>query len=159
MSLTRTSSRLASPWIALALAATLAAPLAASADTVSNNVVGAGGYDLTTYFSSEKPARGNGHHVAVHDGVTYLFTSDENKKKFERSPEKFLPVYGGYCAYGASLGKKFAADPDVYDVVDGKLYFNLDSKIRGIWSKDIAGYINKANAQWKGIERKNPGDL
>ncbi len=144
---------------ATVLAATLASPLVAMADSVTNSVVGAGGYDLTTYFSSEKPARGNGHHSAVVDGVTYLFTSEENKQRFQQAPEKYLPAYGGYCAYGASIGKKFTADPDVYDVVDGKLYFNLDSKIRGLWSKDINGYIKQANANWKAIEKKKPSDL
>ncbi len=116
-----------------------------------NNVVGAGGYDLTSYFTQEKPQRGNGHHVAVVDGVSYVFASDANKKLFEAAPGKYLPQYGGYCAFGASIGKKFVADPDVYDIVDGKLYMNLDSKIRGLWSADIPGRIKAADAQWKTI--------
>lgn len=137
----------------------LIAPSASMADTVANSVIGARGYDLTTFFSSEKPAHGTGHHVATYDGVDYLFTSDENKKAFQADPQKFLPAFGGYCAFGASIGKKFVADPDVYDIVDGKLYFNLDTKIRAIWSKDISGNLAKAEQNWKTIRTKNPSEL
>ncbi|MBX9868450.1 MAG: YHS domain protein [Burkholderiaceae bacterium] len=136
-----------------------AVPGVSMADTVANSVIGAAGYDLTTFFSSEKPSKGTGHHVATVDGVDYLFASDANKKAFEANPQKFLPAFGGYCAYGASIGKKFVADPDVYDIVDGKLYFNLDTKIRGIWSKDIAGNIHKADDNWKTIAKKKPSEL
>lgn len=131
----------------------------AHADTVANSVIGARGYDLTTFFTSEKPAHGTGHHVAVVDGVSYLFTSDANKKTFEANPQKYLPAFGGFCAYGASIGKKFVADPDVYDIIDNKLYFNLDTKIRGIWAKDIAGNIKQAETNWKTIAAKNPAEL
>lgn len=137
----------------------LAMPGISYADTVVNSVIGAGGYDLTTFFTSEKPSRGTGHHVANYDGVDYLFTSDENKKTFLANPEKYLPAFGGYCAYGASIGKKFVADPDVYDIVDNKLYFNLDTKIRGIWAQDVSGNIKKANGNWKTIAAKKPADL
>lgn len=141
------------------LTAALSLPLLAHADAITQSTIGAGGYDLTTYFSSEKPARGNGHHVAIVDGVSYLFSSEDNKRAFEANPQKYLPAYGGYCAYGASVGKKFIADPDVYDVVDGKLYFNLDSKIRGLWSADVKGHIGKADANWKTIGSKPAASL
>ncbi len=145
--------------IAICIAALALACLPAQAQGARHNVVGAGGYDLTSYFTQEKPQRGNGHHVAVVDGVSYVFASDANKKMFEADPGKFLPQYGGYCAFGASMGRKFIADPDVYDIVDGKLYMNLDSKIRGLWSADIPGRIKAADTQWKAIAAKSPSDL
>ncbi len=143
----------------IVIAALAFTSLAAKADPVQQNVVGAGGYDLTSYFTQEKPQRGNGHHVAVVNGVSYVFASDANKKMFEANPEKYLPQYGGYCAFGASIGKKFIADPDVYDIVDGKLYMNLDTKIRGLWSADIPGRIKAADANWKTIATKAPSEL
>ena len=142
---------------ALSALTLLSAP--ARADAPRDNVVGAGGYDLTSYFTQEKPQRGNGHHVAVISGVAYLFATDENKKMFEADPAKYLPQYGGYCAFGASINKKFVADPDVYDIVDGKLYLNLDTKIRGLWSADIPGRIKAADTNWKTIAAKSPSEL
>lgn len=123
------------------------------------NTVGVNGYDLVTYHSEKRPLRGNGNYVSVHDGVTYLFTSESNKKKFDKNPEKYLPAYGGWCAYGVAVGKKFAADPEVWEIVDGKLYLNLDSGIKKEWRKDIPGNIKKANANWKKIRDKSPDQL
>ena len=42
-------------------------------------------------------------------------------------------------------------DPDVWEVVDGRLYLNLDNKIKGLWVKDIPGNIKKAEAAWPKI--------
>ncbi|MBL8468002.1 hypothetical protein [Methyloversatilis discipulorum] len=47
----------------------------------------------------------------------------------------------------------------MYDVVDGKLYFNLDSKIRGLWSADVKGPIGKADTSWKTIGSKPAASL
>jgi len=129
------------------------------ADASTDNVVGAGGYDLTTYFSQEKPERGNGHHVSELKGVTYLFATEENKKTFEANPEKFLPQYGGYCAYGVSVSKKFVADPEQYDIVDGKLYLNLDAKVRSIWLQNVSGRITDANKIWPVIVNTKASEL
>ena len=143
----------------LAMFAALALSSPAQADTTRESVIGAGGYDLTSYFTQEKPQRGNGHHVAVVDGVSYVFASEQNQKLFQADPAKYLPQYGGYCAYGASVSKKFVADPDVYDIVDGKLYFNLDTKIRSIWSQDIPGRIKAGDSNWKLIVNKKASEL
>ena len=114
--------------------------------------VGVSGYDLVSYHQSSGPVSGNGHHVFEHDGVTYLFSNTENKALFAASPSKYLPAYGGYCAFGASLGKKFYGDPKVYTIVDNKLYLNLDNKIKGMWSKDIPGSIAEADKLWPSIK-------
>jgi hypothetical protein len=46
-----------------------------------------------------------------------------------------------------AVGKKFVGDPDVWAIVDGRLYLNLDNNIQGLWSKDVPGYIKQANAK------------
>jgi len=86
---------------------------AALADSNPYSTVGAGGYNLVSYRTGEKPQRGNGNHLVVHEGITYLFTNEKNKKDFATDPERYLPMYGGYCAYGVAVGKKFVGDPEV----------------------------------------------
>jgi len=142
-------------FFALAL---LMIPALAQAE-ILHSTVGAQGYDLTSYHTGSKPLPGNGNHVVTHEGVNYLFVSDANKKAFEKNPNKYLPAYGGYCAYGVSVGKKFIADPNVYEVVDGQLYLNLDNKIKGIWAKDISGNIKKCDVNWAQIKNKKPSEL
>lgn len=136
----------------------MAAPAAFAGDT-THSIVGVQGYDLVSYHHNARPHRGTGNHVATYQGVNYLFSSAENKALFEKSPEKYLPAYGGYCAFGVSVGKKFIADPEIWEIVDGKLYLNLDNKIKALWVKDIPGNIAKANTNWKTIKNKSPKDL
>ena len=125
----------------------------------SHSTPGISGYDPVAYFTDGKPMRGSGYHVAVHDGVTYAFTTEEHKKMFEANPQKYLPAYGGYCAYGVAVGKKFVVDPEAWKIVDGTLYLNLDKDIQRKWAKDIPGYIKKAEANWATMKDKKPSDL
>ncbi len=77
------------------------------------------GYDVVSYQTGKRPIRGNGNFVAIHDGATYLFSSSANQRVFEKNPERYVPAYGGYCAFGVSVGKKFIGDPEVWRIVDG----------------------------------------
>jgi len=110
-----------------------------------------GGYDVVSY-QQDGPVLGNGNHLASYNGNQYAFSSADNKAKFEANPEQYVPQYGGFCAYGAALGKKFYGDPTVYEVVDGKLYLNLDKKVQGLWEKDKAGNIASADKLWSSIK-------
>ncbi|MFK7975714.1 MAG: YHS domain-containing (seleno)protein [Halioglobus sp.] len=117
------------------------------------------GYDVVSYQTAKRPMRGNGHYVAKHDGATYLFSSESNLKTFKADPERYVPAYNGFCAFGVSVGKKFVADPEVWRVVDGKTYLNLDAGIQDQWLKDVPGRINSGDKAWKKIKHKNPSSL
>ena len=125
----------------------------------TSNTVGVNGYDLVSYHTDKRPLRGNGNYTADHGGVTYLFSSEDNKDTFEKNPGKYLPAYGGWCAFGVAVGKKFSADPEVWEIVDGRLYLNLDQGIKKEWRKDIKGNIFKANSNWSKIRDKSPSEL
>jgi hypothetical protein len=45
-----------------------------------------------------------------------------------------------------AVGKKFVAAPEVWKIVEGTLYLNLDKAIQSKWNEDIPGYIKKADA-------------
>ncbi len=143
--------------LALAL---YAAPHSAFADAdFGHSTPGVSGYDVVSYQTGEKPLRGNGNHIATHEGVTYLFINEDNREAFEQNPSKYVPAYGGFCAFGVSVGKKFVGDPDVWRVVDGRLYLNLDTQIQALWVDDIPQNIKKANANWTKIQDANPATL
>ena len=125
--------------------------LSANAGDSSVSTVGAGGYDLVSYHTGS-PQPGNGFNKTVHDGVTYVFLNEENKNRFEKNPGKYLPAYGGYCAYGVAVGQKFVASPEVWKIKNGVLYLNLDKNIQAKWEEDLNGNINKADKNWKQIK-------
>lgn len=118
-----------------------------------------GGYDPVAYFEVGRPVRGNGYHTATYQGGTYLFANKDHQEKFVAHPEKYAPQFGGYCAYGVAVGKKFYSDPNRWKIVDGKLYLNLDKGIQKKWKEDISGNITKANSNWRQIEHKHPSEL
>lgn len=131
-------------------------PLSAKA-AVDNSisVVGNQGYDLVSYQQKSGPVHGNGNHVAMYHGIAYIFATTENKKAFAANPEKYLPAYGGYCAYGVASGHKVISDPLAWKIVDERLYLNLNKQIQDIWVKDIPGNIKKADVQWPQIKDKD----
>jgi YHS domain-containing protein len=122
----------------------------------THSVVGVGGYDVVAYHTQGKAIRGTGFHAADYEGVTYLFISKQNRTQFLKNPDKYVPQFGGYCAFGAAMGKKLYADPTVWKIVDGKLFLNVDSKIQKKFEKDLSGNIAKANANWPKLMDKNP---
>lgn len=144
--------------LTLTLALAVAAPVQAASDTAVARV-GVSGYDVVAYHAQGKAMRGSGYKTVAHKGITYLFSSDENKAAFEKNPERYLPAYGGYCAYGVSAGKKFYASPEVWKVVDGVLYLNLDEEIQKMWNEDVPGHIQNADKNWKKIRNTAPEKL
>jgi len=130
-----------------------------AASDYASSTTGVGGYDVVSFHTSKRPLRGNGHFVSVHDGTTYLFATMDHKQAFDTNPEKYLPAYGGYCAFGVSVGRKFVGDPEVWRIVDGRLYLNLDVKAQVLWLKDVPGRIQTADKNWKRIKNKSPQSL
>ena len=131
----------------------------ANAADYSHSTPAVQGYDVVSYQTAKRPVRGTGHYVSEHNGGVYQFSNAENLALFKASPEKYVPAYNGYCAFGVGVGKKFIGDPEVWRVVDGKLYLNLDASIQDLWLKDVPGQIKTANKEWERIADKDPSSL
>lgn len=123
------------------------------------SATGVQGYDLVSYHNAKRPVRGNGHFLSVHDGSTYLFSTAENKAELDSDPAKYAPAFGGYCAFGVSVGKKFVGDPEVWRIVDGEFFLNLDTTIQSEWLKDVPGRIKTANGNWQKIKNTRAAEL
>lgn len=135
-----------------AILATLA--LASIGLAAAEEKLGLGGNCPVCYIAVEKAAPGKESITSVHEGITYRFVDEATKATFEADPTKYLPQYGGYCAYGMSLGKKFESDPNVFKVVDGRLFLNLNEEIGEKFSKDTAAKIEEADKQWAELMKK-----
>lgn len=117
------------------------------------------GYDPVAYFTEGAARLGTAEHSIVHGGATYRFTSQQHLNSFEKDPDRYLPQYGGFCSYGVSVGAKFDGDPEIFDLVDGKLYLNLNEQIAKAWKKDRKTSIAKAERNWQRIRNADPADL
>lgn len=114
------------------------------------------GYDVVAYFSN-KALKGNSKFQTEHDGAHYKFSSKENLNKFKENPNKYVPKYGGYCAYAIGTdAKKVDIDPETYEIRNGELLLFYNSW--GIntlkkWKEEGAENLyKKAEANWTKIK-------
>ncbi len=113
------------------------------------------GYDPVSYFKSNKAIEGNKNMAVFYQGVTYYFSSAENKEEFKKNPAKYEPEYGGWCAYAmGAKGDKVSVDPETFKIVNDKLclfYNRAFNNTLKSWNKDEAGLKAKADASWQKI--------
>jgi YHS domain-containing protein len=84
--------------------------------------IGAQGFDVISFFKGS-PKKGKEAHTSTYNEAKYLFSSPENKEKFDKSPEAYTPEYGGFCAIAMSEDKQLDPNPKSWEVREGKLYF------------------------------------
>ena len=107
------------------------------------------GYDTVAYFTGNQSVRGNARFKYSYKGVEWYFSSEKNLKLFKEAPAKYMPQYGGFCAWAVAEKKARApGDPNFWKIVDGKLYLNYDKSVQDTWLKDIPGFIKKADKNW-----------
>ncbi|RIA08468.1 hypothetical protein OE09_0280 [Flavobacteriaceae bacterium MAR_2010_72] len=114
------------------------------------------GYDVVAYFEN-KAIEGNKLYISSHDGVNYKFVSQQNLDVFNSNPEKYIPQYGGFCAFAmADNGKKVGINPNTFEIRDGKLYLFYNAwgtNTLKLWLKnDVKGLQNKADQYWEAVK-------
>lgn len=117
------------------------------------------GYDVVAYFNN-KAEKGDKEFTTTYDGVKFKFSSKENLETFTKSPKKYVPAYGGYCAYAIGLkGEKVSINPKTFEIRDGKLYLFYNSwgvNTLESWQKEGADQLReKADKNWKKIASTN----
>lgn len=106
------------------------------------------GYDPVSYFA-EAPVKGDPQFKTDYLGATWIFASQENLDKFLANPDANRPQYGGHCAYALAQSNQLVfGDPEVWRLVDGKIYLNFDKSVQQRWQKDIPGNIAKSDPNW-----------
>ena len=113
------------------------------------------GYDPVAYFTANKAIEGKKDITLSTEGITYHFTTTQNRDAFKANPAKYQPQYGGWCAYAmGATGEKVDIDPGTYKLVDGKLYLFYNkffNNTKKSWDKDEANLKKKADASWDKI--------
>lgn len=122
----------------------------------TNTGLGIRGYDPVAYFTVGAPTKGDFSITSTHDGTTYRFASEENKKLFEAEPAKYLPQYGGFCAFGLANGVKVDADPELWTVADGRLFLNLAPPVQERFTANVSGFVMDADKKWVDLKDIDP---
>ena len=112
---------------------------------------GAAGYDVVSYQTEQKAFPGKKEFKGTHDGVTYLFSTAANLAAFQKEPARFVPAYGGWCAFAMADGEEVEVDPETFKVLDGRLYLfynGIWGNTLKKWNKDEASLKGKADKVW-----------
>lgn len=126
---------------------------------VNKNGVILAGHDVVSYFFENAAVKGKDKFTATYNDAIYHFSSKNNRNTFKANPAKYAPQYGGFCAYGAALGKKFDIDGKAFEIVNGKLFVNKNLNVYETWVEDKAENIVDADKQWPIIEKIAANEL
>lgn len=137
---------------ALSLFLTVASTQAQKAEIFSTEDKAIKGYDVVAFFKDSAAVQGSEIFSYQWKGTTWLFSTKTNRDAFVDNPEKYEPQYGGYCAYGTADGHKAPTETNTWTVVNGKLYFNYNNKVKEYWNKNQPALIQKADTLWPTIK-------
>ncbi len=147
--------------ISTAAALTMATSALAGDQYIDKTGYAVSGYDVVAYFDLAQAPVGQAQPAAVpgdkditveYNGATFAFSSEANKAKFAANPDAYVPQYDGHCAYGVSKGGKVPGNPNLWRIVDNKLYLNITKNVVGFWEEDIPGNLTLAENNWVSIE-------
>ena len=119
------------------------------------------GYDPVAYFDLKQAAVGERQPEAVpglasitaeYNGAKWAFATEAHRDAFLADPRKYAPAYDGHCAYGVAKGGKVPGNPNLWRIVDGRLYLNITPAVVDFWAEDIPGNLTAAEAKWKSTE-------
>ena len=117
------------------------------------------GYDPVAFHTVGRAIKGNPAFSIEYYSYKYLFSSEENKIIFEKEPEKYLPSYGGYCAYGVSLGILFPVDVSTWEIIDHHLVLQFSQDVKQKFSEQKEANIRQANENWSKMKETLASEL
>ena len=118
----------------------------------SKNKLGIRGFDPVAFFLAET-LQGKPEISYIHKDVRYFFKTAENREKFKKNPDLYLPEYGGFCAMSMSEGVQSDPNPKSFKIQNGKLYL-FTMMFWGIidvqrqWNKDPEAKRELADSEW-----------
>ena len=117
-------------------------------DVMNEDNVAIGGYDAVAYFTQEAAVLGSAEFTSNHESVDWKFSSAENLAHFEANPSRYIPAYGGHCSFGACKGAAVYAEPTIWTVVDGRLFFFSKEDAKAEALLDFATVVEIGDNNW-----------
>lgn len=116
------------------------------------------GRDVVAYWSLDGDADavvGDPRHATTFAGYSFHFASRENQALFEANPTKYVPQWGGFCAYGVAWETWWTAanfdaegDPDRWVIADDKLFIFRGNKPKAWFMANVTDSIQAGDETW-----------
>lgn len=128
------------------------------ANNIDNSNIALQGYSPVSYLDLGIAQRGVKQYKSEYNKIVYYFTSAEQKATFDKNPSKYLPQFGGFCAFGIYAGAKFRPDPNKFIVKDGKYFlylYNLELDAQQLWlaENNHNKLLSVANNNWEKLSK------
>lgn len=129
-----------------------------------------GGVDLVNYFvayknsdgtydESQTGVAGSSDYNYIYNGYTFYFSSESNLKLFKANPVKYVPKWGGFCAWGVAgeYCPKYSwsascLGPDgswsQWTIQDDRIFFFKDSSPKEKFLTNTTLYIAAGDKRW-----------
>jgi hypothetical protein len=127
---------------------------------VDSNHIAIKGYDTVAYFTDGKAVKGSNQFEYVYDDARWRFANADHRAMFVADPDHYMPQYGNYCAMClavkacAQVFPDHPADPELWTIVNGKLYMVGDKKVLDQWRANSTENIRQANVHWTAIQQR-----
>ena len=107
------------------------------------------GYDVVAMFTMpDKTLKGDAKYESKFQGAKYWFVSAESKATFDTAPEKYAPLYGGFCAVAVTEGNLRPVQVWTHEITNGFLVVNHNAKAKSLWDNNAGKRLKKANKNW-----------
>jgi YHS domain-containing protein len=107
------------------------------------------GYDVVAMFTMpDQTLKGDAKFESKFEGAKYWFVSAENKALFDAAPQKYAPLFGGFCAVAITEGNLRPVQVWTHELTNGFLVVNHNAKAKGIWDRNSGKKLKKANNNW-----------
>jgi hypothetical protein len=135
----------------LSLLPSLAAGQPAKRVSAGPDKVAIKGYDTVAYFTEGRARKGTAEFEHVWNDARWQFATAGNRERFAADPERYSPQFGGFCAWAMAQGMLIEADPEAWDVVDGKLFLKMSHTAREEWRQAGARAVADAARNWASL--------
>lgn len=106
------------------------------------------GFDPVAYFTDNKAVKGAPDLSYDFDDGRYLFANARHRQAFSKNPDQYAPQFAGFCTAGLAMGMKAESNPEIFMIVNGKLYTFSSVKAREAARSDPALLV-QAEKAWQ----------
>ena len=108
-----------------------------------------GGHDPISYYRQARPTLGRPEIRVELDGVVYRFASEAARAEFQRDPARWVPAFGGHCAYSMVHALPIHARAEIFEILDGRLYLFGSERSRAWFLMERELNLQLASRWWR----------
>jgi len=112
------------------------------------------GYDPVAYFVDKAASPGDAEYEFRYAGLVWRFRSEANRAAFSRSPELFVPEFGGYDPIAVADGIPIEGHPAHFAVHEQKLFLFAREESLAKFVSNPENLLEAAAKAWPTVLKK-----